>query len=269
MPSMNAAKESPDNSTSISVEEIDFSKYRTKELAERIGDLLSLPKTLLRLVGTIIVCLAIALVLIYVAMSFDAQTYFATLMAEVYAVPAGILFGIALWIVMLVRHGLSSLVKIVDLLLETTVKVASDYRELGGGKKKLPPMSQLVGAVHEHIFMSIIREVISSQTGFLGMPIYWAYRLTIHRMLGIVIRFVATRMASEENKEGMKSLVVGTMTEVAQDESSVISGLQWAREKIVGSGNWLSRKLLWPCYAFLALILTLLAAPIVAVLIFG
>ena len=88
-------------------------------------------------------------------------------------------------------------------------------------------------------------------------------------MLGIVIRIVATRMASTEDKEDMKSLVVNTMADVAQDESSVISGLQWAREKIVGSGNWLSRKLLWPCYAFLALILTLLVAPIAAVLIFG
>lgn len=266
---MNAVNKSPDNSDSISIEELDFSKYRTKELASRIGDLLSLPKTLLQLVATVIVCLAIALILIYVAMRFDAQSYFATLMAEAYAVPVGILFGIALWIVMLVRHGFSSLVEIVDLLLETTVKVASDYRELGGGKKKLPPMAKLVGAVHEHVFTSVIREVISSQTGFLGMPIYWAYRLTIHRMLGIVIRIVATRMASTEDKEDMKSLVVNTMADVAQDESSVISGLQWAREKIVGSGNWLSRKLLWPCYAFLALILTLLVAPIAAVLIFG
>ena len=55
---MNAVNKSPDNSDSISIEELDFSKYRTKELASRIGDLLSLPKTLLQLVATVIVCLA-------------------------------------------------------------------------------------------------------------------------------------------------------------------------------------------------------------------
>jgi len=59
------------------------------------------------------------------------------------------------------------------------------------------------------------------------------------------------------------------MTEVASDKSIVIARLKWAREKIVGSGKWLTRKLLWPCYAFIAFILTLLAAPIVAVLIFS
>lgn len=262
-------KQNLDNRTAISVEEIDFSKYRTKELATRIGDLVSLPKTMARLAATIFVCVVLAMILIYAAMKFDAQSYFATLMAEIYGVPASILFAISLWIVLLVRRGLSSLVKIVDLLLETTIKVAADYRELSGGGKKLPPMANLVGAVNEHIFMHVIREVIASQTGILGLPIYWAYRLTIHRMLGTVIRFVATRTASEEDQDQMRNLITESMTEIAKDESIVISRLKWAREKIVGSGNWLSRRMLWPCYAFIALILALLTAPIVAVLIFA
>ena len=84
-----------------------------------------------------------------------------------------------------------------------------------------------------------------------------------------MIRFVATRTASEEDQDQMKALVTESMTEIAKDESIVISRLKWAREKIVGSGNWLSRRMLWPCYAFIALILALLTAPIVAVLIFA
>jgi len=266
---MNALKQSPDSSTTISVEEIDFSKYRTKELATRIGDLVSLPKTIGKLAATIVICVAIVMVLIYAAMKLDAHGFFTILLAEIYGVPASTLFAIALWIVLLVRHGLSSLVKIVDLLLETTIKVATDYRELSGGGKKLPPMAKLVGAVHEHIFMSVIREVISSQTGFLGMPIYWVYRLTIHRMLGIVIRFVATRTASEEDQEEMKTLISESMPEIAAGESLIISRLRWARRKIVGSGNWLTRRALLPCYVIIAVILTLLTAPILAVLIFA
>jgi len=262
-------KESVDGSSEISVQEIDFSKYHTKELASRIGDLLSLPKTMGRLALLIVVCVVVGMILIYAAMKIDAQAFFVTLLAEVYAFPACIVFAIAVWLVLLINYSLSSLTKIVDLMLETTVKVAQDYQELGEGGKKLPPMEKLVGSVHEHIFTRIIREVISSQTGFLGTPIFWVYEKTIDRMLKIAIRFVATRMASEEDKQSMKKLVTESMTNITEEQSQLISSLQWARQKIVGSGKWLTRRMLWPCYFLIAVVLAVLLAPIVAVLVFA
>ena len=261
--------ENSDNTSDISIEEIDFSKYRTKELATRIGDLVSLPKTVGKLVVTIVVCVAIGLVLIYAAMKLDGQGFVVTLISEIYAIPASILVGIALWLVLLIHHGLSSLTRIVDLMLETTVKVAADYQELGEGGKKLPPMDKLIGAVHEHIFTNIVREVISSQTGFLGRPIFWAYQMTLGRMLKVAIRFVATQTASQQEKRDLKTVVTDSMTTVAEAESQIIPGLQWARQRIVESGAWLTGRMLWPCYLIIAVILALLIAPIVAVLIFS
>ena len=262
-------KNSSETSTSISVQEIDFSKYRTKELANRIGDLLSLPKSIGKLVVTIFLCVVIAMILINAAMKVDAQSYFATLLAEVYGLPASILFGFSVWAVLLVRRSIAALTKIVDLLLETTTRVAADYQQLSAGNRKLPPMSQLVGAVYEHVFMHVFREAIESQTGFLGTPIYWVYRLTIDRMLKIVVRFVATRTASEEDKESIKTLISESMPAIAEEEWTIISNLQWARQKIVGSGNWIGKRLLWPCYAFIAFFFALLIAPIVVALILG
>ena len=72
--------------------------------------------------------------------------------------------------VLLVRRSIAALTKIVDLLLETTTRVAADYQQLSAGNRKLPPMSQLVGAVYEHVFMHVFREAIESQTGFWERP---------------------------------------------------------------------------------------------------
>ncbi len=266
---MTTLSESPDSTAEITVEEIDFSKYRTKELANEIADLVGLPKSLFKLVCVAVICLLLGTGAVYAAMRIDDQNSFAMMLSQAYAIPTSLLFAIALWIVLMVRKGLSSLTKIVDLLLCATVKVARDYRELYGGRKKLPPMAKLVGAVYEHVFMHAFRECLSSATGVLGAPVYWAYRLTIDRMLKMVVRFVATKTASEEAKSDMKELIDESMLEIADEESSIISGLEWSRETLVGSGNWLARKILWPCYAMIVLFFTLLAAPFVAVLILG
>lgn len=100
---MTVLKESPDSSAVVSIEEIDFSKYRTKELANRVGDLLSLPKSVGRLALTIIISVMLGTVLIYLAMNIDEQGWPAILLSEAYGLPASILFGAATWIAFL-RH---------------------------------------------------------------------------------------------------------------------------------------------------------------------
>ena len=252
---------------SISIDEIDFSKYRTKELASEIGDLLGLPKSLLQLVGYVLMCVLLGVIGVYILMKIDGQNGLTTFATGVYTVVASLLFAIALWIVMMLKKGVTSLTQIVDLLLATTTQIAQDYRELHRGAKKLPPMADLVGAVYEHVFMHAFRQGISSATGFFGKPIYWIYRMTVDRMLKKVVRFVATRTASEQSKADLKDLIDSSMPEIAAKESAIISHLQWARENIVQSGNWLSRRMLWPCYFVIAVFFTLLIAPIVAVLI--
>lgn len=253
---------------SISIDEIDFSKYRTKELATEVGDLVSLPKSLLKLVGYVVMCVLLGVIVVYVLMKIDAQNGLTIFASVVYGGIASTLFAFALWIVMMLKKGVTSLTRIVDLLLETTTKIASDYHQLHSGQKQLPPMADLVGAVYEHVFMHAFREGVSSATGLLGKPIYWVYRMTVDRMLKRVVRYVATKTATEESKTDFTKAIDSTMPEIAEKESAIISHLQWARENIVQSGNWLSRHMLWPCYIVIAAFSAFLIAPIAMVLIF-
>ena len=220
---MNALTQTPDNPATISIDEIDFSKYRTKELVERIVDLVGIQENVGRLVIRVVQCVLIGAFIIYALMRIDEQSTFSTMLTMAYGAPASVLFAIALWIVLLIRRSLSTLTRIVDLLLQATVKIATDYRQLSAGEKKLPPMSKLVGAVYEHIFMHAFREVVSSTTGFLGKPIFWVYKMTVDRMLRVVVRSVANWSASEEDQESMKRFIGETMPEVAESESWVLS----------------------------------------------
>jgi len=266
---MNALNQTPDSAATISIDEIDFSKYRTKELVDRIGDLVGIQDNVGRLVIRVVQCVLIGMCIVYGLMRIDEQSTFSTLLTMGYGLPASILFAIALWLVLLIRRSLSTLTRIVDLLLQTTVKIATDFRMISSGQKKMPSMAELVGAVYEHVFMHTFREVVSNSTGFLGKPIFWAYKLTVDRMLRVVVRYVATWTASEDEKEEMKQFIGATMPDIAESESWIVAKLEWVRKKIVSSGNWLASRILWPCYVVIAGFFVLLVAPIVAVLILG
>jgi hypothetical protein len=141
------------------IEELDFSKYRTTKLADLLINLLSLPRSLLKLVGIVFVCVLIAISVIYLSLKIDNQSGLPLLLTEAYGIPASIVFGVSLWVVLFIKRSFSSLTQIVDLLLATTVKVVEDYQQLNEGAAKLPPMEKLVGAVYAHVFMPVFRRV--------------------------------------------------------------------------------------------------------------
>lgn len=255
-----------DNKDSISIDEIDFSKYQTKELAEKVGELISVPRTIFQLLYMVFGCFALAAALIVFWLKGLEYGVMAFVIGIGYAAFASIIFGVPYWLVFSIRKSFSSILEIVDLIFETTWQVASDLIELCQGKKRLPPIASLINAVYEKIFRHILKQAITSTPLFGGL-FYWAYESTIDRILKIVVRrALAGDKAGEEADKKEIEAVIESMPE---REKQMTARIRWVQKNVVGSGAWLTKKLLWPFYAMLVLLVCVLAVPVLSMWFFS
>ena len=162
----------------ISVEEIDFAKYRKPELAERISSLLSIPQLVLFAILAARIAMAIIFLIFLLAFGFKthwtvqifAYFYGLTMVAVV-----GGLFGVAAT----VNRGLSHLTDIFTLILDLTGQVSKDAQGLREGGQQMPPPRKLAAGVYEHIVLLMTEQAILAQSRWIGRLLIWAYRYTL------------------------------------------------------------------------------------------
>lgn len=244
---------------------IDFKKYRTPELFEALSSLIDWRGTILSgyknaMFGTLAID-AITSVLLctitYLTQFSDWRLmllFGIVLIAGVFcACPGGIFYSIAYFI----SRSLDNMLKVVDLLLETTKKVARDMDAVRTGESEMPTAKELVQGVYLEVFLPIIEKVISDQLSIFARPALFLYRLTFGRLMRLVIKILPERGLEKLHGSDLQETadaVTGAMVGVAATEPLIVAALDWTQKRILKLGRWAKFLVLLPCYAICAFV---------------
>lgn len=247
------------------IEEIDFAKYRTPELVKTITELLSVGEK----AGQVAICsvlVSLALVILFLILAFKSTPLLIVVVLVGYLLPAGWTAGLFLGLAEVVRRSMDGLLSIVDLLLEETANIANDVRNLRGGTQRLPEIGVLVDKVYHHVVYPVIREVVLGSLGIIGRPILWIYRLSLDRMVKIVIRrFIPDSPADLAEAKGELAVTrqaVEVASGIEASEDKITQRLNWTRQKVKTIGGWFKLMIAGPCYLLFAVVLLLAIIPV-------
>jgi hypothetical protein len=181
----------------ISVEEIDFAKYRKPELAERISSMLSIPQLILFALRAARIVMAIIFLVFLLAFGFKTH-WTVQIFAYFYGLTMGAVVGGLFGVAATVNRGLSHLTEIFTLILDLTGQVSADAQGLRQGGKQLPPPRKLAAGVYENIVLPMTEQAILAQSRWIGRLLIWAYRYT----LGAAVKRLLKYEAQEEATSG-------------------------------------------------------------------
>ena len=239
--------------------QLDFAKYRTPDLITTISDIVGIPGAIAGIMKWALLCVAALVVIVGVTLKLSgSMTLMWTAILELYSAPAGTLIGLTIGIAEFVRRSLTSMTKLVDLLLETSAQVAIDVQGLSAGETEMPPTRDLVEDVYEQVILIILREVLGSMFGFFGKPVYWLYHVTLNQMVRIAIRFLPSDAAPPEDlPESLE-----TLSNLSAEQGRVVSSLRWTQAKLHHVGGWVSLFVMVPCYALASLMISITLLPL-------
>jgi hypothetical protein len=213
--------------------ELDFSAYRKPELFERIGALISVPRTL----ATIAMCGLAALPIIWIVLPLgfgDRIGWQWYLGLYAYGTIASIGLGILTGMAFALNRGLANLVQILDMSLEISQQATRDMAAVRDGTTKPPTLQQVISGVYEQVILATLEGVIRSQSKWLAGIVLPVYRWTLGRLATRLLkRFAATEEESPdevtiaEPAEAVESEAVDLPEEGNETESD---------ESVEGSG---------------------------------
>lgn len=238
---------------------LDFAKYRTPDLIATIVDIVGLPGAVAGIMKWALFCVAALVVVVGLALKLSGNmTLLWTAVLEIYSAPAGTLIGLTLGTAEFVRRSLTSMTKLVDLLLETSARVAVDVQGLSAGETEMPPTRDLVEDVYEQVILVVTKEVLGSMFGFFGKPVYWLYHVTLNQMVRIAIRF----LPNDGESTSTLPKTLDTLSEVTDEQGRVVASLRWTQAKLNHVGGWVRLLVMVPCYALASLMISITLLPL-------
>ena len=247
---------------------IDFAKYRTPELLESVMNLIDIRGIYVRSAKRVAIgMLALGVVggLLFWSRT-DSIYWFAPIV--LYCFLVGAIMGLFYAIAEVIRHSLSNMLKVVELMLEVTKKVAADVASVSEGKSKMPSARELVEGVYREVLLPTVERAITSQLGFVGKPVLFLYRMTLGRVVNKVIQWMPDSTLEKihgQSLEQEKKEVLAGMSEVAANESKIVSVLNWTQAKVVNVGARFRFAVMLPCYLICFVLGLVLMIPLVVI----
>ncbi len=242
---------------------IDLSSYRTSEFVDRVVELLSLPSAVQRILksGAYGLIAAITLAFLFLAATNKFSIGWAIFFGA-YAIPAGIIGGLASGIASFIHRSLEHMVKLVDLLFENTKKISADLRSVSDGEKSLPSARDLVNETYNQILLQTIKEVLNKNFGLFGSPIFFVYRLTLNQFVRQAIKLIPK---TDEDIHEAEDVISTTTNAVTNHEDKLIARLSWAQTRLGAITGSAKKLVIAPCYAILVAVFCLLLIPVLFV----
>ena len=245
------------------MESIDFKKYKTPELVASLMEVIDLrgKLTLMFLIASGTLVILVTLIGFIFWSKASLPVFFGAL---AYAVPAGLIAGVAFAIARTVQKSLQEMDQIVERLFSISREMANDVRSLREGNVKMPTARELVQGVYTEVFLAALEEVFAKQLGFIGNPVLFAYKLTLGRMVRLAINALPDRALSAsqldfENDANQISDMITTVAdqhELSADEFGALrKGIQYvgAKAKFV---------VMIPCYGICAIAVLIVLVPL-------
>lgn len=232
------------------VKQIDFSRYRTPELAEEITELLSPEKLVGRLIKWLF--LGTALMCVLAAAMFAWQTHWAFLVAALmFAMFDGFLCGFLFGFARVFSGGITQMQGVFNLLLDLVAQINNDCREVSEGKMEMPKRADLIRAVYLEVFTPVLEGVIARKFGIFSKPILWAYSVTLKRFVKVFIRRSADDFIEKEPEqvEQISTAAEGAVATVGGMSSTIDAHLVRGRNLAETIAGYVRGGLTVPFYA--------------------
>lgn len=244
---------------------IDLAKYRTDDLAERLVDLISVPKTFRRIVKATSFGALMAVVACYLIVVYSDMTGITSLLICAYALAIGFAFGLILAVLRVLATAAKNVESVLRIVFEITGKVATDYEQVQTGNAQLPSGGELVEQVYDGVVLPVLEKVVASAFGFLSAPLLWTYRRTI----GLGVRYVVKRLPrSQRAKEDEQQLAEETsagMTAVAKYSETIQAYTSTAADLVGNIGSKIRFCAMLPLYVVFCVSLSVAITPIIVV----
>ncbi len=167
------------NPTGQPVAKVDLSKYPTGPLVEQISNLISVPAAFRRIMLTMLIVMLAAPHACAFIMPMEELSGLLKTGVYSYAMIAGMGFGILFGILRVISIGMRSVQEILNIIPRITGQAATDYAQLQTGNMRMPTGGELMEQVYDEVVLPTVEKVASSAFGFLGTPLFWAYRRTL------------------------------------------------------------------------------------------
>ena len=236
---------------------LDLAKYQTPELADRVGQLLSLPGRLLTVVASVAGCLLVAWICIPLTFRTrvtDGMLWGLLVYGTVAAITLGLCFGLAI----VLNRVLDNLIELFKLSLEVTGQVAQDVAAVQEGRRSFGSKRELFENVHDEVLLPMVERIVHRKSRWLGGITFPFYRRSIGRMMKRVLAAVP-----EDSAAGNDLRMDAAVTDGPQVGTATKSSLAWltrVHDYVLGYGHVFRRA------ALIAILLFLGAALIIAII---
>lgn len=241
---------------------IDLSRYKTKELASAVAEILAVPESIRIVLGTTfyaILLLSIANSSVYAIGNAGLVPW---LLSTIYALVIALALGFLLGLMRVAGLMVSRSERVLQLTLETSQQVSSDYRAVLSGGSRMPTSTEIVEHVYDGVVLPAMEASVAKSFGIVGTPLLWIYRRTI----GGCVRFLITRMKAAsltaDELNDIEREAVGLMSDIAESQLQIETSLQKAQSYTAYAGSMLRRMLLYPIQLIFLLVALVAVVPL-------
>ena len=185
-----------ENLTSGPATKFDFSKYRSRDIVNKLAEILNIRGSLANVISTaayLVLVLFAVFIAFWILVSDLALLEVAFL--SIFILLVGIVLGVPLGLLRVVHKSLANIEGVLTILLDSSNHAALDFAAMRSGDVEIPSGKEIVTGMYEQVIMPSVEEVVSEAFGFLGKPILWMYRKTIG---GAVSRLLIAARVKED-----------------------------------------------------------------------
>ncbi len=238
---------------------IDFRKYRTEELAQKIFDVLAIPRAIGSFATTLIRTLAITVVVFLVLIVVFDLTLLQSVGVFIYLLIASSLVGLLYGVVRLIHGAFKNIDDIANIIAQVSKDVTRDAQGLATGDAHLPAGTELFKKVYGEVFVPVLEEVVSNSFGLLKRPISWLYRQSIGAFVSRIL--IDVQMQEPENKIE-RDQVIGAMLTVSSNARTIEIQAEQVSDRVQCVARRIQYWFLLPLYLLLGVVLTAATVPL-------
>ena len=244
---------------------IDLSRYRTQELTERIVSILSVPESLRTVASTTRLALVAAVVANALLFAAGGGAMLPWLLTTVYAILGAVVLGATLGLLRVATSLLTRSQDALGLMLDTSRDIASDYRQVQTGEKRMPPAPDIVEHVYDTVVLPTIETTVSKSLGIVGPPLLWTYRCTLGGCVRYLIKRMKIESLSREDQDKVVSKAEGVFGELEGNAAGIEAALASADGYVSYATSMLRKFILLPLQVLFVAVATVAVIPILVV----
>lgn len=242
---------------------LDFAKYRSDEIVESLAELIGVPGRVMRIVRTAALTITLTVIACFLIRVYSELALIPSLAICAYSLVASVYFGVSLGILRVISKALQNIESILQIVLNTTDKVAQDYDQARTGQLQLPSSGELVEQVYGKVMVPALERAVARSFYFLSMPILWVYHRTIGSAVHRIVVHVNQSLSAEAAGEKPLSEQSVNPEKVESDVERVRIFTRKATETTGNLGRRLRFYAMLPMYVMYCVTLALATIPVV------